>query len=283
VATNLPFDRIGVNLLGGCGRVVGGAMLCWGATYPDGQYAPGPTPYPRHIHGGTPAENSMMPCATDPTGGAWCWEVFPAWIDAPASFDVQRFETRSMPAVASRAGPWRDLAFSDNALCAIDRPGVAWCVGANDKAQHGVGFIDTGFGPARPVNSTLRFRAIGGGNGYFCGISTADGVACWGLNNLSQVDPDTTRTIITAPQLVAGLPPIRKLALSPSTPCALDTQGRPWCWGTYAGGRPRDLGWPFALTDLAASDFSVCGLAMDGQTWCGPLTLPPQRLPPPER
>lgn len=282
VATAERFDQVGINNGGGCGRIAGRGLRCWGVRYQNGQPVPGPFVDPG-LPPATLVQHSQWPCAIDAAGRAHCWNAIGVWFENAQQLAGEYMDVSPAPIMVSRQTAWIDAAVGVIFACAVDAAGVAWCTGNNDHGQQGVGAVDAGVPHPRQVNSTLRFRAIGAGWWYACGLTTSEGVACWGANNWLQVHPDSSRKVIATPSVVAGLPPIKKLALTFNMPCALDTQGSAWCWGIYAGGPARAVPWNTSFRDLVASRVNVCGIAVDGYTWCGFPYGQPSRVPPPER
>ncbi len=108
-----------------------------------------------------------------------------------------------------------------------------------------------------------------------CGTSTAGSIACWQDMvwdyAAAEDEPFTVQTAArpTHPRAIAG---------GSGHACALDQDGRVWCWGAnrhgQAGGgasqfatTPERVDGADGLTDLVAGDGYTCGLR-DGRAWC---------------
>jgi alpha-tubulin suppressor-like RCC1 family protein len=117
------------------------------------------------------------------------------------------------------------------------------------------------------------------GHMHTCAARKDGKVLCWGGNDTSE-SGQTIQGWVLQPTEVAGLPPIRKLALGSGFSCVLTVNGRVMCWGdnrrgqlgdgTIGGNRPEaravvkyegpELS---NVTDIAAGTCHACALASD--------------------
>ena len=114
--------------------------------------------------------------------------------------------------------------------CAIDLADAAWCWGANQYGQVGIGSTTSIVSHPTRVAGGLRFSKLAPGPGTTCGLTLDGHLYCWGINTSGQIDPN------------------------------VDEGSRP-------ADRGRDESALF--TDVAPSDYpSFCGIAVDGKGYC---------------
>ena len=170
--------------------------------------------------------------------------------------------------------------------CAIDPGGVAYCWGANQFGQLGIGTVDE-LKRARPVRvaGELRFTAISAGNFHTCGL-TSDGTAyCWGENSWGQLGSVPADRM---PAPVIGVERYVRIAAGGQHTCGLTTTGGITCWGDGAVGQHGDgrdrssaesyytARRPFPspvrstrkFVDVASSAYASCAVTDTGETWC---------------
>lgn len=100
--------------------------------------------------------------------------------------------------------------------------------------------------------------------------------------------PGVTQVVVTAADLPGptftatgrGLQAV-KVAVSFEAACAIDVQGRTWCWGVYPGNGqalpatyvPSLVADDHHFKDIGVGDEHSCGLETDGSVWCWGLAL----------
>ena len=176
--------------------------------------------------------------------------------------------------------------------CGINADGAAFCWGSDRDGQLGLGAATAErcgvFACAtrpQPVAGDIRFRALAAGYRFTCGLTTAVAVYCWGLNDVGQLgseaDGETcvkgrcSRTPLrkasgrTFTSLTAGLAHI----------CALDSDGKMFCWGwdgpagTGEGHHPTFTpnAYPVEGTrfrQLTAGGYHTCGVTNGDAAYC---------------
>lgn len=115
--------------------------------------------------------------------------------------------------------------------------------------------------------------------GWGCGIAERGQAYCWGRNEHGELGmpPDSQRH--TDPVLMAGLPPLRDIAVSSWHGCGLGANGDLYCWGRNLTGelgrgtrtaweRPGVVSGGARFTGIAVTDFTSCGLTERGAAYC---------------
>ncbi len=193
-------------------------------------------------------------------GGVWCWG---SWVSSPAP--------SLHPALAGSAGdglseaPGRfgdassfvDVAVTDDAVCALDMQGVAWCASRSGPSSLEV---TTGLPPLRDISSA-RGNILGGELVEFCGLAAVDSTLwCWGRSGAAAVPG--------SPALIAVHGDGRLL-------CGLRSDSTAVCWGGPLGedsgassGPPVAIAADLRFATLAVGARFACGLTQGGRVWC---------------
>jgi alpha-tubulin suppressor-like RCC1 family protein len=136
--------------------------------------------------------------------------------NSPRGIRVERWNVDDVPSIRDALaidGGRFYVAVATGALhtCAIERDTLrAWCWGANQYGQLGVGKVDSvrglavrGSNPSPvPVLTASRFTAIASGVEHVCGVTADGGVLCWGRNIRGAAGSSGSDVILT-PQPVA--------------------------------------------------------------------------------
>jgi alpha-tubulin suppressor-like RCC1 family protein len=116
---------------------------------------------------------------------------------------------------------------------------VVYCWGGNDEGQLGDGsFADR----ARPAQAAAGAVQVVTGAEHTCVLAVELTVSCWGRNDAGQLGRGTLGTSEANPEQVPGLAGIIDLAAGDDATCALDQDGKVFCWGSDADGRLGDGG-----------------------------------------
>jgi hypothetical protein len=101
-----------------------------------------------------------------------------------------------------------------------------------------------------PPAAAQRWTAVDVGMSHTCALDSGGRAFCWGINHDGQLGARTPRTCAPShhgagercwasaseqPVRVAGDLSFRTLSVGGSVSCALDGEGRAWCWGRNAG------------------------------------------------
>lgn len=149
-----------------------------------------------------------------------------------------------------------------------------------------------------PVSTTLRFRtlSVGGEHGeYACGIAEAGEAYCWGRADAGGAGTEPRDSVClpygcyARPTRIGGSVPFASITTGDSHACALDREGRAYCWGSGAAGQlgneptercpdlhltiacsrtPVPVQGDLTFTALTAGAVHTCGLTRDHQAYC---------------
>lgn len=121
--------------------------------------------------------------------------------------------------------------------CGVTVQQEAYCWGANDSGQLGIGAPDTTFNnaPLR-IAAEMRFSALSAGRAHTCGITEVGEALCWGRNADGQLGDGTT-TQRSEPVRVVGGHRFFHLAAGWSHTCGVTVERAIYCWGTNSEGQ----------------------------------------------
>lgn len=176
---------------------------------------------------------------------------------------------------------------SDTHQCALTAEGAAWCWGANQAGQLGTGDTLSSAVP-RAVGGAHTFTSIDAGSGHTCAIRT-DGTAwCWGENSWGQLGNGATSASCNSFGLRCERSPVQVTgsgtwsmisAGRDALTCAIDTNGRAWCWGRDLDGElgrgtvggnsssPVPIASELTFTFISAES-GACAIAQGGTAYC---------------
>ena len=213
-------------------------------------------------------------CAVRQPGDAWCW----GFADQPAA----------SPARIESPKALRSLTVSSSAeTCSCDLAGTVRCWGYRGHVGAQPGDPLDPYSPRVPL-----CRTVAGGDGRVCSLSVAGEVHCWGIGE-TRSRMARVRGIPVVGQR-NGEPPSRTppwfeeavhigdfediVALDVRAhACAVDGEGRVFCWGNDASGQlssgPLEgtvvrVPLPAPAADVAVGHDHSCALGREGRVWC---------------
>jgi alpha-tubulin suppressor-like RCC1 family protein len=280
-----------------------GAAYCWGVNADgelgDGTTAEFSTPVAVDTSGALAGKTLAQvtvgivhACALDITGAAYCWgrdrdgelgDGGAASSDVPVPVD-----TRGVLAGTTLT----QITAGDDATCALDSSGAAYCWGANANGQLGDGSTAGSSVPVSVDTSGVlagkSLTQIAIGDDHSCALDSAGAAYCWGDNSAGELGDGTTvgsrvPVAVDASGVLAGQT-LTQIAAGQDHTCALDSAGAAYCWGDNSGGELGDgttvsssvpvavnAGGVLAsqsLTQIAAGDDHTCALDSSGAAYC---------------
>ena len=183
--------------------------------------------------------------------------------------------------------------------CGLKTDRTAWCFGANEFGQLGVGTNINSLSAVR-VTGSWKWSTIVTGRIHTCGVRSDRTAWCWGENNYGQLGDGTTNRRINPAAVVGDAKRRwRDICAGVYHTCGISTDGRAWCWGGHDRGQLGDgsaksehrrEGTPVSVSDrvglqdvrfesIACSWKNTCALMANGTAFCwGALTYAPAGL-----
>lgn len=191
------------------------------------------------------------------------------------------------------------LAAATRWTCAVLADNTARCWGRNDTGGLGLGFTSDPIGDDEPVTEAplvpvgALLRAIDAGTSHVCGLTSTNGVRCWGHNNDGQLGYGHTQRIgdddtpAEAGDIDLGGDKIVELTVGGAHACVRTLTGKVRCWGFNAYGQlgyghtksigddelPASAGYvqvdkKRSVVQLAAGTVHTCAALDDGNVKC---------------
>jgi alpha-tubulin suppressor-like RCC1 family protein len=215
-----------------------------------------------------------LSCALDSAGAAWCWGTAASRGEGPSEV---------LPVPTPVPGGHHFTALSVGSLaCAIATDGSAWCWGAGLPLAGGAD-ASSNLTPVR-VRGGHTFTAISAGSQHACALDAKGRAGCWGDNAALQLGSHDDGVDPLTPQAVQGEHSFSAIAAGGYHSCALDADGRAWCWGDNSEGALARDPWSDSALESSASPLPIqvdppmssisagsghtCALSKDGQAWC---------------
>jgi alpha-tubulin suppressor-like RCC1 family protein len=282
VAGGLTFAVVSAGAGYTCGVTPAGAAYCWGSN-DSGALGNGTTTNstaPVAVAGGLrfaalTAGQDFHTCGVTPAGAAYCWGLN---IAGQLGNGTVTAVDNPMPVAVSGGLTFAAVsAGGENHTCGVTSAGAAYCWGANDWGQLGVG--TTIFGSTAPVAVAggLTFAAVSAGFNHTCGLTPAGAVYCWGFNYDGELGNGTTANS-TAPVAVAGGLTFAAVSAGYRHTCGLTPAGVAYCWGSNSNGQLGVSNTTFSATPIAvaggrtfaavSAGWGTCGLTPAGAVYC---------------
>jgi cysteine-rich repeat protein len=165
-------------------------------------------------------------------------------------------------------------------LCATLDAGETLCWGRNDSGQLGNGLTSNSASPVEPSEFNNDIAIVAPGEHHTCAVDTAGKPWCWGavLQGVLGNGGDAASLV---PVAVSGLlEPVQAMDSARHSTCAIDGNGRVWCWGrndTGALGNGSQahsavpvevVGQPSQSKAVAQGDDHACLLSTADEVYC---------------
>ena len=192
--------------------------------------------------GGATAVGAEHTCALVLFTNVWCWGA-----NADGQLGDGTTSASTVPVRASATGGLRDKIVlgitagrAHSCALAFDLDSFsAYCWGANNEGQLGDGGLSS---RSRPVEVANDVIGIAAGAEHTCALTADMTVSCWGRNNAGQLGFDTGGAAEPTPQEVPGLSDIVTISANDNNTCAVDVDGKAYCWGSDTHGQLGDGG-----------------------------------------
>ena len=195
------------------------------------------------------------------------------------------------PDAAFDAAAFRSVVAGRAHTCALDAAGAAWCWGANDRGQLGIGPADLvacGVASCSPVPAPVvgghHFSMLAAGDQFTCGLEPAGGAWCWGLGDAGQLGQTITgdcegNRCSVVPLRVQGTQRLTTLSAGLAHVCGLAADGTAVCWGYNDQGQlgrgdqasspvPAPVSSAERFVQVSAGGLHTCALTSRGAAWC---------------
>ena len=230
-------------------------------------------------------------CALDGHGRAYCWGY---GYSGELGNGTNATSNRPVPVDTSGVLAHRELvgvAAGTWFTCAVDTEGLPYCWGHGSNGELGNSGTTNSLIPvAVDTSGVLSGRSLSkirAGGSSACGLDRHGRAYCWGWNNFGQLGDGTTTTssvpvAVDTSGVLDGVVLV-DLTINGGHACAIDDQGKAYCWGNNGLGELGDGGTtpsssPVAvdlsgapgsrLIDIAAGGSHTCAVTDEGKGLC---------------
>jgi alpha-tubulin suppressor-like RCC1 family protein len=164
------------------------------------------------------------------------------------------------------------VTLGDAHTCGLRNDGVVLCWGSNQNGRIGDATTADRLEPT-PTANPGSFAAVAAGGSHTCALTTTGAALCWGNGNSGQLGTGTATPQQIVPVPVAGSTLFDRLSAGFAHTCALQADGKAYCWGSNGSGRLGD-----GTTTLRPAPVAVVGgakfavIAAGAEHTCGRST-----------
>lgn len=130
--------------------------------------------------------------------------------------------------------------------CAVATSGEAYCWGANEFGELGIGYAGSYLAAPARVSGGLTFSSVSAGSDFTCGLVTTGAAYCWGQNASGELGTGDTIGR-PAPVPVFGGLTFATLNAGPDHTCGVTRDGRAYCWGNGSTGQLGSLNYRYNM------------------------------------
>lgn len=232
-----------------CGIRSSHRLYCWGGnTYGAlglGSSLTTPYPTPQEVTGQSEdwaqvSAGLSFACGLKISGHLFCW----GHGTSGQLGNGQSDRDQSSPVPVSGGGTrWESISTGTAHACATKTNGRAFCWGANQRGQLGIGHLAAGaaVGLAAPhevAGRSTAWHSISTGGEHTCGVRGAARLFCWG--DMRQGGDGTAIPIQPAPSQVPVSTIWSSVGVGDRHSCAIGQGGHAFCWGSDAAGQVGD-------------------------------------------
>jgi alpha-tubulin suppressor-like RCC1 family protein len=223
-------------------------------------------------------------CGLTASGEAHCW----GWTLG------EWHEIRTTPSRVPGDHRFATLTAGAAHTCALTADGTAYCWGANHSGELGTGTDAAGrtvaSGTPARVATDISFIAITAGTSHTCGVAVDGTVHCWGMDWYGEIGRGRWEMErVPTPSAVVGGHLFGATEAGQRATCALDREGRAFCWGFGQIGQLGTLAtsvchdifisarcspWPIPVAtarrfvSLTSGGTHLCALTANGEAFC---------------
>jgi hypothetical protein len=253
-----------------CGTSADLSIYCWGinalvdtlnAFAPNGGSVPTyePTRLQSNIAWLQVTPGAQHNCALANDRSAYCWG-----IDTAGQLGDNQITRRLVPQPVVGGFKFATLAAGASHECGITTvTALAFCWGLNSNGQLGDGSV-TNRGAPTAVTGGFRWKAIGAGSAWSCGLVEDGSAYCWGAGTGSQIPTNYS----TQPAK------FKALTVGSGHACGLSDDGSAYCWGDNSSGQlgdsttvnrntPTAVVTTMKFTSITAGQLQTCGITTD--------------------
>ena len=173
--------------------------------------------------------------------------------------------------------PLSSVGLGQKHSCICDRFHQAFCWGANDNGQLGLGNLVQQT-VATAVPGVVDCTQIAGADFHTCAIRQGGTVWCWGRNAFGQLG-QPAGAVISVPQMVPGLIDVLEVAGGDGYTCVLQKDKTVSCWGNNNAGQlgdgttvtratPATVAGLTDVVEVAVGRVHACARQSAGTVWC---------------
>lgn len=280
VTGNLTFASLTAGGRHTCGLTSAGIAYCWGDKLQIGYGTasavtalPSAVSAPQPVSGGLTfaslTAGGSQTCGLTTSGDAYCWgpgaignlnaSVGSDWTKPVAvvlSGQIVNSTVTGTSTYPAVTGKFASLTSGGSHVCGITTAKAAYCWGDNSSGQIGTGTIGNpttvGYPLPMAVTGGLQFVTLKAGERHTCGITTTNGLYCWGENSDGRLgDGSTINRASPVPVVMSGSTVSGAFQPSITQPfvtvnprgghtCGLTSGNRLYCWGRNGNGELGD-------------------------------------------
>ncbi len=264
-----------------CALDNGDVAYCWGGNS-YGQLGNDTTtisPFPLAVSGGLTfsslAAGYAHTCGISTAGQAYCWGD----NESGALGNPGAGSSSSAPVAVSGGLTFTTLTAGYAHTCGLTVSGKAYCWGADESGELGIGTIGQDSPTPVAVSGGLTFASISAGGVYTCGITTGGAGYCWGSNAYGVLGDGATADS-PVPVAVVGALNLASISAGVYHTCAVTTNGAAYCWGAGENGQlgtgftslnsttPMAVVGGHTFVSIATGELSTCGITTNGAAYC---------------
>jgi alpha-tubulin suppressor-like RCC1 family protein len=162
--------------------------------------------------------------------------------------------------------------------CATTGAGT-FCWGTNESLQLGTESTEISTLPVEAGGDSPGLVSVSTGYVTSCGLDTGGRAFCWGSNVRGSLGTGDTTDETAVPVPIGGTLRFTSISVGGLHACALNAQGRAYCWGFNGFGQlgdgtttdrptPAPIGGPVRFAALRAGYVHTCGVTGSGLTYC---------------